>query len=351
MDGYRIQLTSLIYFVLILVVGAQPQDDAGPIRIWYGDNQQFGHMGQPQRWVNILGNVESQGLEMLTSSVNGDSNDTLSIGPDLHRLAESGDFNIEVGWDQFVSGSNHIMVTAYYQNGESYSTPTNIEITKGQSWPIPYYVNFREVQDLQEVVQIVDGHWELTSEGVRTRVPYYDRVLTMGDTSWHDYEATIMLTIHDWTPSQPGPPTYNVSHFGVAMRWRGHHTDGRQPNRKWYPLGAQGEFLLKQETDSCRWRILFDGRMKEKPPKYADLINSLSVNQAIRIKTQVSTLSDGKTRYRFKQWSKSSAEPEDWDVEGFEVQDYPSGALCLVPHNSDVTIHSVRVEPLQARGK
>lgn len=351
MDRYQALFTLLIFLVLITEALGQPQGDGGPIRIWYGENQQFGQLGQPQRWVNILGNVQLPDLEKIIYSVNGSLPDTLSTGPDLHRLAESGDFNIEVGWDQLMSGPNEIVVSAYNQSGTSYSSRTHIQVTKGETWPMPYHVNFREVRDLQNVVQIVDGQWELTSEGVHTRVPYYDRVLTMGDTSWCDYEATILLTIHDWTPSQPGPPTYNVSHFGVAMRWRGHHADGRQPGRKWFPLGAQGEFLLKQETDSCRWRILFDGRMEEKPPKYADGTNSLLVNQAIWIKTQVITLSNGKTRYRFKQWSKGSTEPEDWDVEGFEVHDYPSGALCLVPHNSDVTIHSVRVEPLEASRK
>ena len=43
-------------------------------------------------------------------------------------------------------------------------------------------------------------------------------------------------------------------------------------------------------------------------------------------------------------------EPDAWDVEGFEEDDYDSGALCLVPHNSDVTIHSVRVGKLPEGG-
>ena len=44
-----------------------------------------------------------------------------------------------------------------------------------------------------------------------------------------------------------------------------------------------------------------------------------------------------------------SPEPLGWDVEGVEKRknDYPSGSLCLVPHNSDVTIHEVMVEPLR----
>ena len=64
------------------------------------------------------------------------------------------------------------------------------------------------------------------------------------------------------------------------------------------------------------------------------------------IKAQVQTMPDGRTRYRFRQWANAQAEPDTWDVEGFEAGDYPSGALCLVPHNSDVTIHSVQVVSL-----
>jgi len=54
-----------------------------------------------------------------------------------------------------------------------------------------------------------------------------------------------------------------------------------------------------------------------------------------------------KSLYRFKQWHKGNTEPESWDVEGIEAGDYPSGALCLVPHNSDVTLHFVQVTPLE----
>ena len=41
-----------------------------------------------------------------------------------------------------------------------------------------------------------------------------------------------------------------------------------------------------------------------------------------------------------------AAEPHSWDVEGLEEDDLASGALCLVPHNADVTIHEVDVQPL-----
>ena len=27
------------------------------IDIWYGEHQRFGHLGTPQRWINVLGNI------------------------------------------------------------------------------------------------------------------------------------------------------------------------------------------------------------------------------------------------------------------------------------------------------
>ena len=30
------------------------------IDIWYGDEQRFGHLGVPQRWVNVLGRVDPE---------------------------------------------------------------------------------------------------------------------------------------------------------------------------------------------------------------------------------------------------------------------------------------------------
>jgi hypothetical protein len=317
------------------------------VHIWYGPEQHFGQLGQAQRWVNVLGQVEnSDQVQALTYALNGGIPDTLAMGSDRHRLARPGDFNTELSWEELDEGSNELLITAQPKRGKAITKTVTLHIEKGKTWPLPYWLDFSAVEQLQKVVQVVDGHWELVDDGVRTLQPYYDRVLSLGDTSWSDYETTVKLTVHGFTPSQAGPPTYNVTHFGLAMRWRGHHTDGRQPNRKWFPLGAQGEFLLKEAPDSCQWRILFDG-IPDKPATYATARNRLVLGEPMYAKSQVVSLADGRSRYRYKQWLASEPEPLGWDVAGFETNDYPSGALCLVPHNSDVTLHEVRVEPVQ----
>lgn len=324
--------------------GAEP-DESGLIRVWYGPVQRFGRPGRAQRWVNVLGSM-SRPEEVVgaTFSLNGEGPRPLSLGGDRHRLARPGDFNVELGWDELRPGANELVLIADRSDGPSASTRVVLEVEPEQAWPMPYRVDFSRVESLQDVVQVVDGLWRLDGDGVCTEEPYYDRVLALGDSSWTDYEATARLTVHAFTPPEPGPPTYDVTHFGVALRWGGHHRDGRQPSRKWYPLGSQGEFLLKDDPGDCRWRILFDG--SGKPPAYADGRNPIALGRPIRVKAQVATLPDGRSRYRFKQWPDDAPEPPSWDVEGLEADDEPSGALCLVPHNSDVTIHEVAVEPL-----
>lgn len=348
MKRYFLVLVIILTFASLVTFA---QNKVKPtIDIWYGNKQNFGQLGRAQNWINILGNVSRNvDWKQVTYSLNGDSKKSLTLGSDLHRLANKGDFNIDIGWDEVIEGKNTVLIEATPKTGKAIKKKVTFNVTLGTKWPLPYEVDFANVKDLQKVVQVVDGNWKLTEIGVKTVEPYYDRVLAVGDTNWTNFEANLLLTVNDFTPSEKGPPTYNVTHFGVALRWRGHAPDDLQPYRKWYPLGSQGEFLLKNELDSCTWRILFDGRKGAPKPKYSSRTNAIVLGKKMHIKAQVSTLPNGDTRYRFKQWMYGITEPKDWDVEGIEVgnRDFRSGALCLVPHNSDVTIHKISVIPIE----
>lgn len=331
---------SRIYFL-----EAAPVEEDRSIEIWYGPRQSFGQVGEAQAWINILGRVRGvESLEALRVAIHGGPAQTLSTGSDRHRLARPGDFNAELPWDGFHPGENSVRFHAEWRDGSAAHADVTLQIERGRRWPLPYAVDFSSVKDLQAAVQVVDGRWVLTQDGVRTAEPYYDRVLCLGDASWTDFEATVLLTLHGFTPPAPGPPTYNVTHVGVALRWRGHTQDERQPSRQWYPLGAQGELLIGPDLPHCRWRIL----PNEKQRIYAGERNAVALNRPFRVKAQVATLADGRSRYRFKQWMDGDPEPQSWDVTACEpgASDFPSGSLCLVPHNTDVTIHEVRVEPL-----
>jgi hypothetical protein len=332
----------LLMLLVVLPASAQESD----VRFWYGPRQYFGQQGETQRWINVLGNVgDADRLQSLVYRLNGGAPTPLTIGGDLHRLALPGDFNVELTWESVRTGENDLVVIATYDDGRVAESETNLVVEKGNKWPLPYSVAFAEVDTLQKVVEIIDGHWELTADGARTVTPYYDRVIGMGDTTWTDFEALVRLTVHGFTPSEPGPPTYNVTHFGVAMRWRGHHEDEYQPNRKWYPMGSQGELLLQALPDSSRYRILFGS---EHPTVVGQTKFPVALEQERWVRTQNYTLPDGQTLYRFKTWPVGESEPLHWQAEGTEPDslDYASGSLLIVPHNSDVTIHEVSATPI-----
>jgi hypothetical protein len=324
------------------------------IVFWHDDGLEFGASGEPQRWINIPGHVRPFGsVSRLEFRVNETEEwRPLSIGTDLHRLARPGDFNIELSWDEVRVGKNTVHVRAHWNDGSRSASAVSFAVTRGRQWPMPWSVDFSKVENIHQVVQVVDGRWKLTGDGIRTEEPWYDRVLTMGDNSWRNYRVNAEITIHGYTPPQRSAPTYNVSHFGIALRWRGHTADGRQPSRQWYPLGAQGELLLKNDPDDSLWRVVRHGGGTY-PPVHARTSAPVQLATRLHAVAEVFTNADGDSVYRFKHWLKGHPEPMEWMVEAVEdgEHDQESGALCLVPHNSDVTIHSVRVEPLVAAPK
>ena len=75
------------------------------IDVWYGLNQEFGQIGRPQEWVNIVGNVsdpDGADITSLTYSLNGGPPLPLSIGRDNARLEKTGDFNAEIDADDLI---------------------------------------------------------------------------------------------------------------------------------------------------------------------------------------------------------------------------------------------------------
>ena len=59
------------------------QTSVPAILVWYGNQQSFGKLGNPQHWVNILGNVSGSPLKSLTYSLNGAPPLALAIGTSL----------------------------------------------------------------------------------------------------------------------------------------------------------------------------------------------------------------------------------------------------------------------------
>lgn len=318
------------------------------IHIWYGKSQRFGRPGLPQKWVNILGSVtEPEQVAGLSYSLNSGPEVRLSIGADLYRLARPGDFNADLDHALLKPGGNRLRIRLRDRAGRSQIETVAIHYIAGREWPLPYSVDWSKLKRIGEGAQIVDGAWRLEPGGVRTAAPWYDRVLAIGSMSWRDYEVTVDVTLHGFTGPEKCGPYYGVTHFGIGLRWQGHHEDGKQPRVQWYPLGSANEFMLFPDPSRMRWRILYGGpRGQRRAPR----TRPLAAGRRYRVKSRVETLPNGYTLYRNKIWDAAEAEPLEWDVEGAEDQnDLQSGSLVLVAHNSDVTFGNLTVTPVGER--
>ena len=320
------------------------------IHFWYGQHQCFGRPGLAQRQINILGNVRWGGSPPLRAEFQMDNDGKwreLTLGSDLHRLAREGDFNIEIEAAGLAEGEHQIEVRISASRGAEpiLWNVMKFHYTPGRIWPLPCTIRWDEVKRLQEAVQVVDGHWRLTAEGIRTVDSYYDRMLAFGDATWRNYEVRTRFRLHGYNPPMPGPPTYDVTHVAIATRWPGHAEDGLQPNRQWYPLGATAEFRFTDGLHKARWRI-FDGETFYMEAQQASH-RSLSIETWYRIVHRVEDLPGERVLYSVKCWPDGQPEPARWDLQAIEPgRKFAGGSACLIAHHTDVTFGNVEVSPL-----
>lgn len=323
---------------------SQPTSDSQPpaIEIWYGHKQRFGHRGVPQKWVNVLGRVTAYQAVVVTYRLNHGDPRSLALGPNYTRLAEKGDFNVEIAVDELRSGENELTISAVGGNGESVSATVAVTWSPQENVTLPLHVDWSKAKSIQDVAQIVDGRWTLTDQGVRSVEPYYDRVIALGTGNWNDYQIETTVTFHARRLPGDRDGGRNVIHAALASRWPGHDDDGKQPRVKWYPLGATSEFMVTDWPDGCRWRILGgSGRPRH---SYQDKTRTIGFDVLYGIKHLVRTRGDGATEYRVKLWPANTAEPEPWDLIGVEQpDDVHQGGALLIAHYTDVTFGNVTI--------
>jgi hypothetical protein len=85
----------------------------------------------------------------------------------------------------------------------------------GKTCPYSYTIDWSKVTNIQDVVQIIDGHWALTDDGVRTVRTGYDRLLGFGEmNAWTNLLGTVEITIHALDPTGFA--------VGPIVGWTGH---------------------------------------------------------------------------------------------------------------------------------
>jgi hypothetical protein len=332
------------------------------ITAWYGDSQTFGRLGIPQPWVNVLGNILSPNgpITSASFSVNGGPAQRLSIGPNTWRLVDEGDFNVEIPYTSLQPGANLVDITAVDGLGKRTTRTVTVNYVAGAKWPTSYSIsNWSNASSIQDLVQIIDGKWEVQPDGsVRTMQYGYDRLLTLGEMSWRNYVVTADLTFHyvrDYHVSPPSGRDRNTG-SGILVGWKGHTSTPQPPGYTGPPaqptFGHYFPAIGWYTSEGGNGLVLEIYRNTVAHPEKM-VVFQPSAQPALRFETKYTFKmqvqqhgTSSASRYYFKVWPSSTAEPANWTLQ-FDGE-LSEGSIVLGFHRSDVSIGAVTVNPLSA---
>jgi hypothetical protein len=344
------------------------------INVWYGTTQDFGALGNPQRQINILGNV--QGASQLHYSLNNGPYIEVALGnggagssgmgidlwhpggvtvpkeplespgsstlavPDSDRLIAPGDFNVEIATSRLLNGQNTVVLSANL--GQATKTVT-VRYTAGKTWPLPYTIKWNTVTKIADVAQIVDGTWTIGTTGIRPTAIGYDRVVAIGDKSWKDFDVLVPITIYSF-------PLTDMGGVGVAVRWQGHfQVVNEQPGAGWWELGAYGLYR-NRSGDPDRSRLQMYTQHYEVETDSSGYQLATGKPYYFRLRVQTLSPSEGGF-YSMKVWEAGKPEPATWtlEVQDQEVGGEPdlrNGSVLLVAHEADAAFGDVVIRPV-----
>ncbi|MFO7661450.1 MAG: InlB B-repeat-containing protein [Chloroflexota bacterium] len=324
----------------------QSSSSAPAIAVWYGPTQKFGHKGDPQKWVNILGRVSPSNVASLTYSINGGAAQPLSIGPDTLRLAQAGDFNIELDYTDLKPGLNPVTITATDSQGGTTQAVVNVNYQGGGlSWPLQQYMyDWASVNRIDDIAQVVDGQWAIDNGRIYPTVLAYDRLVAIGDLTWRDYTVTVPVTFYGIDANGYRAPS-NGPGVGILVRWAGHydHGDGITPVHGWRRLGALAWYRWQRsgETYTEGLQLLGrGGRILDTSTRQL----AMGVTYYFKLDIQSPASPTEPATYRFKVWPAKESEPVAWDFEKVNLSGEPSGgSILLLAHHVDAHFGPVQV--------
>lgn len=342
-----IRHTLIVFYLHFLITSGcttenlNTQSHDSKINFWYGKSQVFGNEGNPQKWINILGQVsDPDGIYHVYFLLNGDDMGPVHIGPSALRLVSDGTFNLEIDRNKLKAGVNTIAVKVTDLLGNLTQEEMSFNLHEDVFAQKPDTIKWNKVKKIQDVVQVVDGHWELTENGLKTIEIGYDRAFVIGDTSWSDYEIKVKATLHGLNDSELfwGPPSNGSAiHFG--MRWQGHSaTMGEYyPRVGWNDFACLAHYKIHKDTTYLGlWMEAPDDRIIHKTPYKIDY----DIPHWFKIK--VKTDESGFTMYSFKVWKTENEEPQEWNMEALGLEgSNRKGSIIIVAHNVDITFGDI----------
>lgn len=298
------------------------------IEVWYGDTQTFGNLGNPQQWVNILGRVsDDNGVASLTYSLNSAPDVSLAIGSNGTRLVGNGDFVTEIDYADLNNGVNIVEFTATDALGGVATKTVTLNYSAGNLWPLSYTADWSTlttIDEINNVANIVDGLWELTSDGIHTVETGYDRLFVMGDETWAtNYEVTAEMTIHSASSG---------SGVGFAIGWQG-HTGTASPRTEW-PLEAIG---WVRNLNTLEILTYTSGTP-------ASTGFSITPNTKYLLKARSEDIGGGNSRFSVKIWEDGTTEPASYMITG-DIADR-DGSVLFITHRADVTWGTIQIDPI-----
>jgi len=337
--------------------------DGPSLTFWYGqdsggvNNQSFGHLGEPQSWINLLGNVFDFTGSVASLSYRigaGGTPRALSIGADVlwtgsSRLELPGDFNADIAPGDLSAGLNDVIFTAVDDEGNETTEICRVDYTPGVAWPQTYSIDWKTVTDIQDVVQVVDGEWSVEDDPyhagekvLRSSVPGYDRLVALGDPQWENYEVVLPYTANGFNPAGFNPISNSFA-LGLILRWPGHSgPEFEQPRPGFFPFG--GLFAYRWFTSSERW----DHYGTNFSPSLSTTTSPILIGVPSIMKARVQTQGDGSRLYQLRHWQEGQAEPAGWFFQSTHAPftGTDGGSLLLVSNYMDVSFGNISVTPL-----
>jgi hypothetical protein len=210
---------------------------------------------------------------------------------------------------------------------------------------LPYTADWTSASSATQLGQVMDGQWTFDGRGIRPVSTGFDRLVTLGDTRWANYEVTARITFNSLDTSRPSVG----SAAGLAVGWQGHTAWG-QPR-----FGHPSAGLCLYAWDAAN-PLFYKVQLGYSPGEANDTVVATNVMDLALGREHIMRfrhvdLGNGAARYSCKVWPADNPEPSAWTVQA-DIPYWPSetathpGSVVLVAHMADATFGAVTVTPV-----